>query len=183
MFNLGSSRVRKLKQAAISAFLLFHIVAITCWCVPSNALLFQRVRSAVRPYFLWSGLFQAWDMFAPSPRNINAYLEAVVVFNNGQTYTWKFPRMEQLGYVERYYKERYRKFEEILPAPENSALWPDVSRHIARLNSSSTRQPEFVILIEYWSEILPPAPDGSYHAGQKHARIFYEYKVNPEDVQ
>jgi hypothetical protein len=171
------------KRIAISAFVLFHLLAITCWSIPLNSPLIAAFRDAVRPYFLWSGLFQGWDMFAPSPRNFNGYIEAVVIYKDGQTRTWTLPRMEHLSLTERYYKERYRKFSENLRDDTNSALWPDAARYIARLNNQVSDPPTIVLLARYWSEIPPPRSDGSYHAEPWHARIFYEYSVKPEDLK
>jgi hypothetical protein len=169
------------KHIAISAFLLFHIVAITCWCIPFDSALIREIRDSVRPYMLWSGLFQSWDPFAPVPRSVNLYVEAVVIFKDGHTHTWKFPRMERLSFTERYYKERYRKFVENLAQDSHSALWPDVARYIARLNNSPN-PPQIVMLIRYWSEIVPQA-DGSYHPGPERAHIFFTYEVKPEDLR
>jgi hypothetical protein len=173
----------KIKRMAISAFLLFHIFAITCWCIPLDSPLIANFRDVIRPYMLWSGLFQGWDMFAPSPRNINSHLEAVVIYKNGLTHTWKFPRMEKLGFPERDFKERYRKFAENVQNDANSALWPDVARRITRLNGDASNPPALVLLVRYWSEIKPPGAGGAYHPQPWHANIFFEYIVQPQDLQ
>ena len=55
----------KLKRTLISAFVVFHIVAIACWALPLNTNVLPKAKQAIAPYMLWSGLFQAWDMFAP----------------------------------------------------------------------------------------------------------------------
>jgi len=180
---IRASRLQKIKHIAISVFLLFHIVAITCWCIPLESPLIDNLRGLVRPYMLWSGLFQGWDMFAPSPRNINSYLEAVVIFKNGRTQTWKFPRMEKLGFAEHGYKERYRKFAENVQNDANSALWPDVARRIARMHNSPSEPPAIVLLIRYWSEIKPPAGSAPYHPEPWRANIFFEYNVKPQDLR
>jgi hypothetical protein len=175
--------MKRVKHAAISAFLLFHIVAITCWCIPVNSALISNVRDFVRPYMLWSGLFQGWDMFAPTPPNVNAYIEAAVIYKDGRTQSWKFPRMEQLGLVERYYRERYRKFTENLRQDANAGLWPDVARHIARLNNHDTSNPPaIIILVRYWSEIAAPGAN-TPGRGRLQGHIFFEYNVKPEDLQ
>jgi hypothetical protein len=132
---------------------------------------------------LWSGLFQGWDMFAPSPRNINSYIEAVVIFNDGRTQTWRFPRLEQLSFVQRQFKERYRKFGENVQNDANSILWPDVARRIARLHNNPSDPPTIVLLVRYWSEIKPPSASGTYHAEPWHAHIFFEYGVKPKDLR
>jgi hypothetical protein len=170
------------KRIVISAFLLFHILAITLWCVPLDTLLVGAFRDAVRPYMLWTGLFQSWDMFAPTPRSFNAWVEASVIFRDGRIQPWRFPRMEQLSLTDRYYKERYRKFVENLQEDKQAALWPDVARHIARLNNNPANPPEIVMLIRYWSEIVPRA-DGSYHPEPVRGHILFEYNVKPRDLQ
>lgn len=90
--------------------------------------------------------------------------------------------MEQLSVSERYLKERYRKYVENLRQDANVALWPDAARHIARLNDDVSNPPEIVILVRYWSDIVPRA-DLSYEPQRTHRQIFYEYKVGPEDLK
>lgn len=172
----------RIKRVAVSAFLFFHITAITSWCVPFDSPLRAALTSAVRPYVLWSGLFQSWDMFAPTPKSVNAHVEAIVIHKDGHVQNWTFPRMEQLSVSERYLKERYRKYVENLRQDANVALWPDAARHIARLNDDVSNPPEIVILVRYWSDIVPRA-DLSYEPQRTHRQIFYEYKVGPEDLK
>jgi hypothetical protein len=170
-----------MKRVAISAFLLFHLVAITCWCVPLDSPLIVACRNVIRPYFLWSGLFQSWDPFAPMPRTINSYLEAIVIYKDGAVRTWKFPRMEQLSLAERYFKERYRKYEDNLGEDANAALWPDAARYVARLNNDTSNPPQIVMLIRHRSDIVPA--NGSSRLEPWHAQIFYEYNVQPADLK
>jgi hypothetical protein len=174
--------LQKIKRIAINAFLLFNILAITSWCIPLNSPLIANFRDLVRPYMVWSGLFQTWDMFAPSPRNINSYVEAVVIYKDGRTQTWRFPRMEKLGFPERDFKERYRKFAENVENNANSALWPDVARRIARLHENASNPPALVLLIRYWSEIKPPSAVAAYRPEPWRANIFFEYTVKPQDL-
>ncbi|MBV8071817.1 MAG: hypothetical protein JO270_18045 [Acidobacteriaceae bacterium] len=173
---------QRLWHAAVSAFLLFHLIAITCWAVPFNTPLVSAIRTFIRPYMLWSGLFQSWDTFAPTPRQVNAYVEAAVITADGRIHNWKFPRMEQLSVTGRYFKERYRKFSENLQEQSSSALWPDVARHLARMYNNPANPAQIVLLVRYWSEIPPPSAV-PYKPGEGRARIFFEYRVKPEDLQ
>jgi len=170
------------RRTAISVLLLFHILAIVCWCVPLDSPLLAACRGVIRPYMAWSGLFQAWDTFAPNPKSINAYVVATVITRDGAIHTWDFPRMEQLSLTERYYKERYRKFAENLQDDRNAALWIDVARHLVRLHANLPHPPEIVMLIRHWSAIPPPA-NGHYRSEPPRAQIFFEYKVKPEDLK
>ncbi len=173
---------QRVRRMAISAFLLFHLIAITFWAVPLSSPLVVAFRGLIRPYMIWSGLFQSWDMFAPAPQSVNAWVQAAVIMRDGQIHPWNFPRMEQLGYLERYHKERYRKFAENIPDRKYSAVWPDVAKHAARSFNNTANPPEIVMLIQYFAEITPglkqlPSPD------QGRAHIFFEYRLQPGDLR
>jgi len=167
---------------AIDLFLIFHLVAIVCWCAPVNALPAEIVRALVRPYFRWTGLFQTWDMFSPLPERRNSYLEAMVVFTDGTTRFWTFPRMERMSYGRRYAKERYRKFEEVLPEDKYSDLWPDAARRVAREFRGGSKRPEIVMLILNWSDLAEES-DGNFSATPWQSRTFYRYRVAAEDLE
>jgi|HubBroStandDraft_1064217.scaffolds.fasta_scaffold263865_1 hypothetical protein len=174
--------LQRAKRIAINLFLGFHILAIACWCVPLDLPLLPWSRQLVRPYFLWTGLFQSWNTFAPTPWPTNSYVEAIIVYKDGSTQTWSFPRMEQLSLTESLFKERYRKFSENLQNDENDALWPDVARRIARLNSSPSKPAKTIILVQNWSFIVPRA-DGSYRPGPWNQHVLYGYGVKPGDLE
>jgi hypothetical protein len=174
--------LKRLQRPAINVFLVFHMVAIACWCIPVRTPLVQLCKSAVTPYFRWSGLFQSWDTFAPAPWAMNSYVEATIIYKDGSRKTWVFPRMEQLGLTERYVKERYRKFEEGVQRDENDALWPDIARHIARMNNSPEHPVKTIILIQRWSLIVL-RPGGVYTPEPWQQHILFGYGVRPEDLQ
>jgi hypothetical protein len=166
-----------MKKNVINFFLIFHIVAIACWSLPFSNPLTGAIRQAVAPYFIWSGLFQSWDMFSPSPRMVNSYVEAIVLYQGGNTEVWKFPRMEQLSLTQRYFKERYRKFVENLQEEKNAALWPDAARYIARWNRSRAAPVKMVFLVRYWSDIVPGKQT------PLNADEFYGYRLTREDFK
>lgn len=167
-------------RGAISIFILFNLIAITSWAVPLNYPPLREIKELVRPYLLWTGLFQSWDFFAPNPKPVNAYIEAVAVTQNRHMRVFDFPRMEQLSFSKRYREERYRKFAEVVCDPTYAALWPDVAKHVARSLNSATDPPQMIILMKFQTPIkygvtqaLPvPKPE-----------FFYEYYVSGEDLQ
>ena len=106
--NLGFLR------GAISIFILFNMIAILSWAIPLNVVPLPQIKEIVRPYLLWTGLFQSWDFFAPNPRPVNSYIQAVAVTQEHHMRVFNFTRMEQLSYGKRYREERYRKFVEVL---------------------------------------------------------------------
>jgi hypothetical protein len=145
-------------RGAISVFILFHLIAITCWALPVNWPLVVGVRQIARPYMLWAGLFQTWDTFAPNPVSTNTYIKAVVITEH-HVHVWTFPQMDQLSFGQRYQKERYRKFVETMQLEPNAAVLPDVVRHIARLYNDPSDPPQKVMLIKFQSDITPGSDD------------------------
>jgi hypothetical protein len=128
---------------------------------------------------VWSGLFQSWDMFAPSPKLVNSYLEANIITRDGRIKSWMFPRMEQLGFFLRYREERYRKFVEVLADEKNAGFRPDVARHLARSFENPANPPEIIMLIQHWSDITPDSPARA----NEHAQVFFVYRVQPGDLR
>lgn len=168
-------------RGAISIFILFNLIAITSWAVPLNVPPLREIKELVRPYLLWTGLFQSWDFFAPNPRPVNSYIEAAAITQNRHMRVFDFPRMDQLSYGERYREERYRKFAEVLCDSQYAALWPDVAKHVAWMLNSAVDPPRMVILMKFQSPIHygvtlahEPAPKPEF---------FYEYYVSGEDMR
>jgi hypothetical protein len=174
--------LQRVKYVAINAFLIFHLIAIPCWCIPNTSPLIPICKNLVRPYFVWSGLFQSWDMFAPNPKSANSYMEAIILYKDRSSQLWSFPRMENLSLTQRYIKERYRKYEDNLQNNDNSELWPDAARRVARLNSDAANPAQSVLLVVRWSDIIPRT-DGSYDRGPWDVNVFYSYPVKPEDLK
>jgi hypothetical protein len=168
-------------RGAISTFIVFHLIAITCWAAPTSFWLVAGIRGLVRPYMLWSGLFQSWDTFAPNPPNANSYVKAAVVTEDHHIHVWAFPRMEELSYSQRYFKERYRKFSEVMLQPSSAAILPDIAKHIARSFNSPTDPPEKVLLVQYQTDITPGADETRKPTPKEFA--FYDDYVQPEDLK
>ncbi len=168
-------------RGILTVFILFHLLAIGLWTIPSQAAPLVAIRQMVRPYMLWTGLFQSWDMFAPNPKPENSYIKAVVITQNRHSHVWIFPRMEQLSLGERYSKERYRKFTEVLPEQKNQPVWPDVAAHVARMFNSPSDPPDKVLLIQFHTDIRPGA-DESYDPIPT-PNAFYDEYVQPGDLR
>jgi hypothetical protein len=169
-------QIGALRRGAISLFILFHLFVITVVAVPLKA--FAGVKELVMPYMRWSGLYQSWDMFGPDPVKINAYVKAVIISRDRHMQVWSFPKMEDLGLGERFRKERYRKFLEVLPQPQYAPLWPDVARHLARLLNNPADPPDKVLLIEFQSDIRPGADESPARPN-----VFYEDYLPPGELQ
>ena len=176
------SFAEKAKRSVIHLFIASHLVAIAFWCVPLDSPLIPLCRDLVRPYFLWAGLFQSWDMFAPIPKGANTDIEAMLRYGDGSQKTWIFPRVEQMSLKEKLFKERYRKFADNLQRDELDELLPDAARRIARLNSSPGHPVRTVILVRRISFIVPRG-NGVYVPEPWDSHILLGYGVRPEDLK
>ncbi len=149
--------------------------------MPWNVSAVREVKELVRPYMVWSGLFQTWDMFAPDPKSINSYVRAVVITQDRHIKVWNFPRMEELSFWERYRKERYRKFAEVLPERRRK-FCGRMLRLISRGVSTARIDPPYkVLLIQFRADIRPGADESSEPVYKPN--LFYEGYVEPGDLR
>jgi hypothetical protein len=167
------------RRGALSVFILFHLIAILCWTVPTDSPLVVGMRGLVGPYMQWTGLSQSWDTFAPNPKAVNAYIKAAVISQHGHMHVFAFPRMEQVGFGERYRKERYRKFAENMVAADNAVILPDIARHVARLYQNPADPPDKVVLVQFLADITPWAKNEQPQTPRP--VVFYDDYVERED--
>ncbi len=149
----------KWKRALISAFVLFHIYIMAVWGLPGSTFRYFLAKP-VEDYVIFTGLWHSWDMFSPDPLAINFNLKAEITYQNGVVRTWTFPRMEKLGYWDRFQKERFRKWRERVRMDMYSVIWDDTARYVARINDTPTNHPVQVSLIREWQPIPMPANEG-----------------------
>lgn len=143
------------KRAALNLFIALHVFIIVGWGLPSS-----RFRDAlvgwVQPYVIFTGIWHSWDMFSPDPLIVNFNLYAEVVLADGQTNHWEFPRMEKLSLVERFQKERHRKWRERIRQDAYNMAWRDTARYIARESLQDGAPPKRVVLVREWDTITAP---------------------------
>ena len=134
---MKNSEYPRAERLAISAILLIQLTIMVSQAIPDDFFLvtgangkalFTAVRQKLSPVATALGLRQDWMMFAPNPTHLNTYIDAEITYRDGRKHVWTFPQMQELGYAERYVKERYRKFaNDRLWVKDNSALWPDAA--------------------------------------------------------
>jgi hypothetical protein len=172
------------KRAMISGFIAFHLIAIMAASFPPTSLFLEATKEAIKPYMLWTGLWQTWAMFAPDPPSFNNYLDAEITYRSGHKSVWKFPVPIDYGYYRRYFMERYRKWgSDYVRTDANSVLWPDAARYVAWVNNDRNDPPDTVKLVRHWSRI--PPIDSVRTAGPPHwdRYVYFVYAVKPGDLR
>ena len=183
----------RVQRAAISCLLVAQLIIMASQAIPIDfypvtalhgKAALTSLQGGLSHYASALGLRQDWMMFAPNPTRENTFIDAEITYRSGRKRIWTFPQMQELGYAERYAKERYRKFaNERLWVKEASFLWPDAARYIARLNREPSDPPQIVKLAHYRS-IIPWAPaPGEQPAPERWEReVFFTYTVKPGDL-
>lgn len=166
-------------SAVINAFILWNLFALTIWLLPGSALR-SRFVNAVHPYLQFTGLTQSWRMFSPNPADIDLYWEARIRHANGQVRSWNFPRMVDLGYVERYRRERFRKLIELANSDKNRMVWPSLARFAARQNNVDPKNPPVAVELVRHFRTVPP-PGGTFPPFQTYS--FFTTPITPEDLR
>lgn len=174
-------QLHRLTRQLLSLLIAFHIVAITLWVLPLRSVT-GFVQRWVGPYFSLIGLRQEWQLFAPDPIASNSYVDAQVVLDNGDLRAWTFPRLEDLGFGERYSRARYRKYEGWLYRKNFAYAWPDAARYISRQFNDSTNPPRTIRLIRHWAKI-PPIASASDSPPKWQSTVFFVYQIPPGGLE
>lgn len=105
-----------------------------------------------------TGTHQNWNMFAPNPIQQDTWVDANVKLADESAVNLLYPRGSQMGYVERFIKERYRKFIETAHLDDNGFLWPTLANYMARLQYAKTpdNPPVFLTLKRHTRPVMPP---------------------------
>ena len=145
----------RVRQPLIILFLVWHFSGVLCWLAPDNPLK-QKLITPYLGYLNFFGFWQGWSVFE-TPRTYNGYLTAEVTYKDGAKKLWEFPRMEKMGLVEKMFKEGYRRWgNDCVSDVNDSHLWPDATRYIARQNMQPGNPPVSVSIIRHWTWIDTP---------------------------
>lgn len=184
------------QKRLVSGFIILHVMLITVWSLPKTnhpaaiarfaMKLREDLQKSIEPIMVFTGLWQGWDMFAPNPLTTNFDVVAEITFRDRSKKIWVFPKMERLGLVERYQKERYRKWREQVRLDGNVVVWRDTARWIARQFSNPENPPIHVSLTRHWTPI-PEPNDRAYLPMipiKKHAKqhTFYRTHLTLKDL-
>jgi hypothetical protein len=182
----------RLRKQAISAFILVYLFVMAIQILPTSAWQ-QKVWNAVSMPVLWTGLWQTFAVFVPNPRKNNIYIDATVYFEDGTNQSWQYPRMEQLSFLDKMQKERFRKYgNDHVYFNNESMLWPDLAIYIARQSSRPKREAVRVDLRRHWFDIPPISSGISTNATADQSMLnpqdyavetFMQFPIHREDLR
>lgn len=113
-----------------------------------------RELAPVAAYLHPTGMWQYWDMFAPEPSSMDLWASAEVEFFDGTKTEFKYPRVKDLGLVEKYHSERYRKFFERVNPDDQRFFWAPFAQTIAFKSADNPRNPPVkVALVRHFANV------------------------------
>jgi hypothetical protein len=167
------ARARRLFPAWAKSVLALAFVLIALLDgFPARSEIHKRLLQGLRPLLSALGLYQGdWQLFAPDPDQINAWVEARVVRSDGSSWSWTTPDWRHRSPLERFREGRHQKLSDAFRLDSRRALWPYLADYVLRLAPpppGGVRNLR-VELIRYWWDLPEPAQ----HAAQKarHGRL------------
>ncbi len=175
------------------------MIAITAWSIPepraaikSRQVLpggtdwicywddkYVKHSAPVSDYLLVTGFWQYWDMFAPDPLRVDKWGDAQVVFRDGSTKRYAYPRMFELPIPQKFLKERYRKFYERAGSDDFVYLWPSFGLRVALLNDNPKNPP---MMVKLYRHTRPIAPPGGRQREEYTSENFFTYVVEQKEL-
>lgn len=119
-----------------SAFFFYSLltifVAVLAFNVLPSETPFDKVlKPAIEKGIRSAGLWQKWNMFSPNPTREDVTMFAKVILTNGEIKMWTPIRMSELSLVDKYLRERWRKWGmDNIRADSHATLWPSLGRYI-----------------------------------------------------
>jgi hypothetical protein len=110
-------------------------------------------REVVAAYLHNTSQYQGWSMFAPAPVQTNRYVEAAVLFQDGNWRDYRFPRLGQMNFLEAWIEKRWRKIQQNMFDPDFQPYFEDVARWIARQMDQPGNHPTRVSILLYEAAI------------------------------
>lgn len=120
-----------LRKWAVSAFVAAHLTALVIWNLPGGAIR-DRYCDVVACYFLPSGLWQNWSMFAPDPPYSTLTLEALTQDRHGVMRAFAFPRIGERSVWEGAWMYRHAKYANVAGAKDSKAIREYAARTVLR---------------------------------------------------
>jgi hypothetical protein len=175
-----------LLRCLISAFIIIHFSLTMVWLLPQTPLR-RNIIDSCRYTWAFFGFDQRWELFAPNTREVNCHAVMLITYKNGNTTLWPVPRMDLADYVQKFSRDKFRKWgTDNLPWEDHREYWPDFARYTGRIHYEENNPPVTAVFVVYQSKI--PNPDTSFTRQDRlpvrnQWRTGFCYRFKPEDYR
>lgn len=155
----ADSALSRARKIATNLFIACSLVVLVVDAPPGISPALETVEQILDPILDATGLWQdSWQLFAPSPKSLNAYVSARIEFDDGSNYEWRSPSWRQLSLVDKFKLVRHTKFYENLRLDSYSEVWPAFAEYRVRQLPEPLRKKGVVRveLTRHWTPITRP---------------------------
>lgn len=163
---------RTISNTLIGALLFALVVDALPSLFPGHRRLDAMLDDVLDVTGLWQG---NWQLFAPDVDRINTYVEAVVVYADGSTWSWTTPDWRDRSWWETLHQSRHPKLADNLRRDEYSEVWPSLARHVLR----QAPRPEDAVRVDlyrWWWDVPPPGERSGSHPWTPPPREAFEHR-------
>ncbi len=147
------------RRLVISAFVLFHLAALSLWTMPDCAIK-SRFQEPFRYYVLPLGVWQWWAIFAPDPLRENRVMEAEVIDAKKLIHVFEFTRLGDLAWYEKLPRYRHPKFtDNMMSGGEYVKQREFTARYVIR--QLGLGADAFPLTVSLYTKINDPPPPGT----------------------
>lgn len=134
-----------------------YAVAAVSWTLPPGSFPLKPLLDPVaRGPLLFLGLWQSWDMFSPDPRTEDICVEVVSVDRDGRRRAWMLTDMVALDYIDRWRKDRWRKYcNDHLRLDASRHLWQPFAASCVRRLRAEGHDPVRIEIVRWWRPCDP----------------------------
>jgi hypothetical protein len=168
--------LKRLLKPSISIFIIFNIYSLTVMAMPVSWPWKRALLAQVLPVADYLGITHYHNFYSPNPPMSDRRVDFMVVFDDGKSVYWQYPR-DKLAFFDRP-GSFHRYVQEYLwwGSAYNHAAFPYFASFIIRHLNSLEHRPTEVKFIA--SEIKTPPPSEPYNLHlQMHKFTFYTYRV------
>lgn len=176
---------------AVNVFIVMNIMMMVRAQLDKNSPVINFVYTPVTFVQNYFSMWRGWSMFAPNPLRTNAYVDAIIKFEDGSKIIYNFPRPDDDSLIEKYvFGERYRKYmTDGLRLDNKKHLWEDGAKFVLRKIAPThfRKKPISVTLRRRWQKLKPWDQEFIAHRSKFDKTKFkkyeyYTYKV-PDDIK
>lgn len=150
----------KVRKPVITAFILFNFYLILLVFM-RDTLLAEKLLQPFDRYVIFFGIHQAFNVFAPSPRQNNNHVLASITYADGSTQIHALHRLERVPLFQKLFVERHRKFlSDNVTSGRFPFLYDDIARYIARRHNELPGNPPAVVSLYSYTCSIPPMENG-----------------------